>query len=220
MHMIVVGCGRVGSTIALELQEKGHDVVVVDRREDAFRRLGDDFRGRTVTGIGFDRVVLRRAGITAESSVMAVTSGDNSNILVARVAREMFGVQRVVARIYDPRRAAVYQRLGISTVATVAWASRQILTVVLPHESTPTWTDPTSSHVMIEKRVPSSLAGRRVEDIVEDRGSVVLVTRLGGSSIPVVGAIVQQDDVLHILTPAESVDAVDARFSSRTEVGS
>ena len=220
MHMIVVGCGRVGSTIAVKLQDEGHDVVVVDRREDAFRRLGDDFGGRTVTGIGFDRTILLKAGIGPESSVMAVTSGDNSNILVARVAREMFGVQRVVARIYDPRRAAVYQRLGISTVATVAWASRQILTVVLPHESTPSWTDPTSAYVMVEKHVPSHMAGRRVEDLVDPRGSVALITRLGVSSIPTPGAIVQQDDVLHILTPADAVATLDAGFAGSSEVSS
>ena len=212
MHMIVVGCGREGSTTALQLQEEGHDVVVVDRREDAFRRLGEGFGGRTVTGIGFDRAVLERAGITAESAVMAVTSGDNSNILVARVAREMFGVDRVVARIYDPRRAAVYQRLGIATVATVAWATRQILTVVVPHESAPTWTDPTSGYVMVEKRVPVALAGRPVTELVDDRSSVVLLTRLGEAAIPDPGVLAQQDDVMHILTPADAVGALDTRF--------
>ena len=125
MHMIIVGCGRVGSSLARTLTESGHDVVVIDRNAAAFRRLGDDFIGTTLTGIGFDRNLLLEAGIIADSAVMAVTSGDNSNILIARVARELFGVQRVVARIYDPRRAAIYERLGIATVATVASTSEQ-----------------------------------------------------------------------------------------------
>ena len=127
MHVVIIGCGRVGSTIAVQLVNEGHDVVVVDKNPDAFRRLGDAFSGRTVVGIGFDRDVLRSTGITENSAVIAVTSGDNSNILAARVARELFGAQHVVARIYDPQRAEVYERCGISTVATVSWTSQQIL---------------------------------------------------------------------------------------------
>ena len=124
MHVIIVGCGRVGSTLALELSESGHDVVVIDRNANAFRRLGDNFKGRTFKGIGFDRNLLAEAGITPQSAVIAVTSGDNSNILAARVARELYRVERVVARIYDPRRASVYERLGVATVATVTWTSK------------------------------------------------------------------------------------------------
>ena len=138
MHVIVVGCGRVGSTIARELAAEDHDVVVVDRRSEAFRRLGSDFAGRTLTGIGFDRDLLQSAGITEHSAVLAVTSGDNSNILIARVARETFGVQRVVARIYDPKRAVIYERLGIATVATVAWTAARAIRLVVPD---PTATD-------------------------------------------------------------------------------
>ena len=127
MHIVIVGCGRVGSTLACQLSTEGHDVVVIDKNSEAFRRLGESFTGRTVTGIGFDRDILRSTGITETSAVIAVTSGDNSNILIARVAREMFGAEHVVARIYDPQRAEVYERCGISTVATVSWTSQQIL---------------------------------------------------------------------------------------------
>lgn len=127
MHVVIIGCGRVGSTIAAQLTQDDHDVVVVDKNPDAFRRLGENFTGRTVVGIGFDRDVLRSTGISDSSAVIAVTSGDNSNILAARVARELFGAQHVVARIYDPQRAEVYERCGISTVATVSWTSQQIL---------------------------------------------------------------------------------------------
>ncbi|MSY76957.1 MAG: TrkA family potassium uptake protein, partial [Actinobacteria bacterium] len=112
MHVVIVGCGRVGSALARDLIEGGHSVAIIDRKAEAFTRLGADFAGQTVIGIGFDREVLIAAGIERAEAVAAVTSGDNSNILVARVARENFGIERVVARIYDPQRAAVYQRLG------------------------------------------------------------------------------------------------------------
>lgn len=134
MHVVIVGCGRVGSTVACQLSAEDHDVVVVDKNNEAFRRLGEAFTGRTVTGIGFDREILRSTGITQESAVIAVTSGDNSNILIARVARELFGAEHVVARIYDPQRAEVYARLGISTVATVSWTSEQIMNNIFPEK--------------------------------------------------------------------------------------
>jgi len=123
VHVVIVGCGRVGSTLALGLVGAGHTVAVVDRKPDAFVRLGDDFKGSKVAGIGFDRDVLEAAGIQQASAVAAVTNGDNSNILIARVAREKFGIENVVARIYDPKRAEIYERLGISTVATVKWTA-------------------------------------------------------------------------------------------------
>ena len=127
MHVVIVGCGRVGSTLALSLISSGHSVAVVDRKSDAFFRLRDNFAGQTITGIGFDRDVLEQAGIKKASAVAAVTNGDNSNILVARVARESFGIENVVARISDPKRAEIYERLGIATVATVKWTSDRIL---------------------------------------------------------------------------------------------
>ncbi|MEY4031328.1 MAG: hypothetical protein RL573_239, partial [Actinomycetota bacterium] len=162
-NFIVVGCGRVGSTVAKRLDSMGHDVVVIDRKKDAFRRLGDDFKGRTLTGVGFDRDLLRSAGISGESAVMAVTSGDNSNILIARVAREMFGAERVVARITDPRRAAIYERLGIQTVATVSWASKRVFQMILPQNGEVEWIDPTAQYSLVERRIPAALAGTRVD---------------------------------------------------------
>ena len=122
-----MGCGRVGATLARTLASGGQQVAVIDMDPKAFRRLGSDFEGKTVTGVGFDRAVLTAAGIKQAYAFAAVSSGDNSNILAARVARETFGVEHVAARIYDPRRAAVYQRLGIPTVATVRWTADQII---------------------------------------------------------------------------------------------
>lgn len=209
MHMIVVGCGRVGSTVARELTEAGHDVVVIDRRADSFRRLGEDFGGRTMTGIGFDRTVLTAAGITSESGVMAVTSGDNSNILIARVARETFGVGQVVARIYDPRRAAVYERLGIPTVASVAWTSARVLRSVLPHGSEVEWTDPSSTFALIERRVAATGAGRSVAELDSAGGRVCLLNRSGQPRIPSATLLLQEGDLVQIMVAGDRADAID-----------
>src|SRR5918994_727409 len=121
MHVVIVGCGRVGSGLARIIEDQGHSVAVVDKQPKAFRRLHEGFAGQRIVGVGFDRDRLEEAGVRgSEGAGAAVTSGDNSNILTARVARETFGVDRVVARIYDPRRAVIYERLGIPTIPTVA----------------------------------------------------------------------------------------------------
>ncbi|MGQ0631772.1 MAG: potassium channel family protein, partial [Sporichthyaceae bacterium] len=145
MHIVIMGCGRVGSTLALELEAKGHDVAVVDQSAEAFRRLGSGFAGRRITGVGFDSGTLIDAGIESAGAFAAVSSGDNSNIISARLAREQFGVENVVARIYDPARAEVYERLGIPTVATVSWTADQVLRRLLPAGSEPLWRDPSGS---------------------------------------------------------------------------
>jgi trk system potassium uptake protein TrkA len=209
MHVIVVGCGRVGSTVARELMACQHDVVVIDRRAESFRRLGDGFTGRTLTGIGFDRDLLTTAGITEQSAVMAVTSGDNSNILIARVARETFGVQRVVARIYDPKRAVIYERLGIATVASVAWTAARALRHVLPDATATDWMDPTSRFALVERRAPASLAGTSVADLDERGVRVTLLGRNGQSGMPRPDTLVQQDDVLHLMVATDLLPSLD-----------
>src|SRR5919109_4538645 len=157
-----MGCGRVGSTLAHRLLEMGHSVAVIDQNADAFRRLGEEFAGQTVTGVGFDRDTLVEAGIERAEAFAAVSSGDNSNIISARVARETFGVHNVVARIYDPRRAEVYQRLGIPTVATVRWTADQMLRRLLPEGPAPLWRDPTGEVVLAEVPVDPDWVGEKV----------------------------------------------------------
>ena len=212
MHMIIVGCGRVGSSLARTLTESGHDVVVIDRNAAAFRRLGDDFIGSTLTGIGFDRNLLLEAGITADSAVMAVTSGDNSNILIARVARELFGVQRVVARIYDPRRAAIYERLGIATVATVAWTSNRILQTVLPHQEKVEWTDPSSTYQLVERRITPALAGTAVDAVSIH---VALLCRTGAAQIPTGTTLLQETDLVHVLGTNTQIEEFDKQLAGQ-----
>ncbi len=211
MHVIVVGCGRVGSEVALSLASTEHDVIVIDRRVESFRRLGDDFKGVTMVGVGFDRDVLTEAGITPNCAVAAVTSGDNSNILIARVARETFGVKHVVARIYDPRRASIYERLGIATVATVAWTSARVLRHLLAAESAPDWIDPTAKFTMVERRVPTGGAGMSVAEVESASGGrVALLGRFGESSIPSPAILLQEDDVVHVVVSAENAALLDA----------
>ena len=210
MHVIVVGCGRVGSEVALNLASTEHDVIVIDRRSESFRRLGDNFKGTTMVGVGFDRDVLTEAGITPDCAVAAVTSGDNSNILIARVARETFGVKHVVARIYDPRRASIYERLGIATVASVTWTSARVLRHLLASDSTPDWIDPSAKFTIVERRVPAAAAGRTVADIeASTAGRVAVLGRFGEASIPPSGTLLQEDDVLHVVIPADSAAQLD-----------
>src|SRR5580765_8682027 len=159
-----MGCGRVGASLARSLERAGHEVAVIDQEESAFRRLGTSFEGRCVTGVGFDRDTLIEAGIEDAYAFAAVSSGDNSNILAARVARETFGVENVVARIYDPRRAEIYQRLGIPTVATVRWTADQMLRRLLPAGAEEHWRDPSGTVVLAEVHLSPAWVGRKLDE--------------------------------------------------------
>jgi trk system potassium uptake protein TrkA len=210
VHVVVVGCGRVGSSLALSLTSSGHTVAVIDRRSEAFSRLGQSFTGTTIAGIGFDRDRLVEAGIERAGALAAVTNGDNSNILIARVARETFNIERVVARIYDPKRAAIYQRLGIPTVATVAWTTERVLRRVLPDEPAVEWVDASARVMLVERPVPSAWAGRALDEL--ERPGVVRVValgRLGSSQIPRPGLVIQEGDVAYLGVAGDSLADVD-----------
>ena len=220
MHVVIVGCGRVGSALAVSLTSAGHTVAIIDKRAEAFARLGPSFTGQTIAGIGFDRSRLEEAGIQEAGAVAAVTSGDNSNIMIARVARETFGVERVVARIYDPRRAAIYQRLGIPTVATVAWTTERVLRRILPDEPAVEWVDPSARVMMVERVVPSPWAGHALMDL-EDNGTmrVVALSRLGTARVPTPDLVVQEGDVVYLAVAGDAMPAVDARLAGPAKVG-
>jgi trk system potassium uptake protein TrkA len=209
VHVVIVGCGRVGSTLALSLISSGHSVAVVDRKSDAFFRLRDNFAGQTITGIGFDRDVLEQAGIKKASAVAAVTNGDNSNILVARVARESFGIENVVARISDPKRAEIYERLGIATVATVKWTSDRILRRILPDLPAVEWTDPSSSVVLVERNLPDTLVGEKVLELEIKGARISALRRLSAAVIPDSKTLVQQGDIAYFAVEKDSVNSLD-----------
>ena len=186
MHVVVVGCGRVGSGLgAASWRTRGHTVAVIDKQAKAFRRLPEGFAGRTIQGVGFDRDRLREAGIEEAGALAAVTSGDNSNIMVARTAREVFGLERVIASIYDSRRAAIYEKLGIPTIATVHWTTDRVMRRILPDASSTEWTDPSAGVVLVERPVAAGWAGRRLADLdIEGLARVAALSRLGRGAGP------------------------------------
>ena len=194
-----MGCGRVGSSLATALEAAGHSVAIIDQSKDAFRRLGADFKGRTVVGVGFDRDTLLEAGIDGADAFAAVSNGDNSNILAARVARENYGVTNVVARIYDPGRAEIYQRLGIPTVATVIWASDQILRRILPGGARSEWRDATGTVQLLEVHPHLDWYGRPISELeTATESRVAFLTRLGEALIPDEHTVLQDGDLVHM----------------------
>jgi trk system potassium uptake protein TrkA len=213
VHIVIMGCGRVGSTIAHILEAQGHSVAVIDRDPEAFRKLSSGFKGTRITGIGYDREVLAQAGIERADGFAAISSGDNSNVIAARVARESFGVQRVVARIYDPRRADVYQRLGIPTVATVRWTADQMLRRLLPDGAEPLWRDPTGAVVLAEVACVADWLGEKVsalEDMAQTR--IAFISRMGQAMIPTQGTVLQDGDVLHVVAEEGDLQRIAALF--------
>jgi trk system potassium uptake protein len=220
VHIVIMGCGRVGSTLAHILEDQGHSVAVIDQDAEAFRRLGPGFKGRKITGSGFDRDVLVEAGITEADAFAAVSSGDNSNIISARVVRESFGVERVAARIYDPRRAEVYQRLGIPTVATVRWTADQMLRTLLPDGAESLWHDPTGKVVLAEVAYSERWLGEKVKMIEQSTGTrIAFISRLGQALIPEPGTVLQEGDLVHVMAEESDLERITATFAKQHEGG-
>ena len=204
-----MGCGRLGSTLAQKLDAQGHHVAVIDRDPEAFRRLGADFGGVTVNGIGFDRDVLTAAGIERADAFAAVSSGDNSNIISARLARETFGVTRVVARIYDSRRAQVYERLGIPTIATIRWAADRMFRFLVPEGRIEVFRDPTSVVSIVEAALHRDWIGRTVKSLEDRTGArVAYLTRFGMGLLAQPSTVLQDGDQAFLLVTDETVDKV------------
>jgi trk system potassium uptake protein TrkA len=215
-----MGCGRVGSTLAHILEEQGHSVAIIDQDREAFRKLRSGFRGKRITGVGFDQDVLIEAGIEEADAFAAVSSGDNSNVISARVVRESFGVERVAARIYDPRRAEVYQRLGIPTVATVRWTADQMLRRLLPDGSEPLWRDPTGAVVLAEVAYSEKWVGEKVHALEDAaRTRVAYISRLGEAMLPGQGTVLQEGDVLYVIAAESDLERISAAFARNSPGG-
>ncbi|MBA2528574.1 MAG: TrkA family potassium uptake protein [Euzebyales bacterium] len=209
MHVIIAGCGRVGSQLALGLADEGHDVVIIDKNPQAFRRLGDGFGGRALTGIVFDRDTLEEAGIKRAQAFIAVTSGDNSNVVSARTAKERYGVDRVVARIYDPERAAIYERTGVTTIASARWTAEAVLRFLRPEgDRVEGSVGPGGGDVvLLTVTVPQEVHGVRVTELTQEGRSVlVAVTREGVTRLPAANALLEAGDQLHLAVPRGEVD--------------
>ena len=211
MHIVILGCGRTGSALALSLDADGHSVAIVDRDRDAFnKRLSERFTGRAVLGNIINRSVLEQAGIADADAVAAVSSGDNSNIVAARIAREHYEVKNVVARIKDPRRAEIYQRLGIPTVGTLRWTENQVRRRLFPDEVATDWTHPSGTLQLLERDLPPDWSGHKLDRLAAgERFRLVAVTRAGEARLTGPGLVGQEGDVLHLLVHDDARKELD-----------
>jgi trk system potassium uptake protein TrkA len=198
VHIVIMGCGRVGSSLARILDLRGHSVAVIDRDEASFRRLGADFKGLQILGIGFDRNTMIEAKVPEAHAFAAVSSGDNSNIIAARVAREQFGVETVVARIYDPKRAQVYERLGIPTVATVPWTTDRLLRAVIPDGLVSEWRDPSGTVLVAQVPYHRHWLGQPLSQLETALGMrTAFVVRFGSGLLPDRQTVIQEGDLIY-----------------------
>jgi trk system potassium uptake protein TrkA len=215
VHFVIMGCGRVGATLAQTLESNGHSVAVIDQNPEAFRRLDADFGGNKVTGLGFDRDTLTQAGIEDAFGFAAVSDGDNSNILAARVVRETFGIENVVARIYDPHRAEIYQRLGIPTVATVRWTAHQVLRRMLPMGATDDYRDSSGQIQLAQIDVHEGWIGRPLRALEAASGArIAYLTRYGDGVLPTSDTVLQENDTVHVLLKADDAALVERTLAN------
>jgi trk system potassium uptake protein len=209
VYVVILGCGGVGSSLAASLDRLGHEVAVIDKDRQAFRRLSAEFSGRQVIGQGFHRDVLVEAGVERAQAFAAVSSGDNSNIIAARVARETFGIARVVARIYDAKRAAVYERLGIPTVATVPWSTDRLMRMLLPDGVASAWREPTGTVAILALPVHEEWVGRPVRELEATTGArVAFIVRFGTGVLPRAETFIQAEDTIYVAAVSGTVSDV------------
>ncbi|HUY07235.1 MAG TPA: TrkA family potassium uptake protein [Acidimicrobiales bacterium] len=213
MKIVVVGCGRVGTSLAIALDQQGHEVAVLDKDPGAFHRLPHRWGGQIITGFGFDRDRLNEAGATKADALAAVTNGDNSNILTARIARETYHIPNVVARIYDPRRAEIYQRLGIPTVATVTWTIEQVTRKLFPDNSVSEWSDPTGGISLVERILPNGWCGKKMSLIEQETSARIIAVVRGNQSFLGHGDLIgQEGDSIYLAVTKSSSQALDESF--------
>lgn len=207
MKVIIGGCGRVGGLLASRFEMEGHEVIVVDKNQTAFDRLGKNFKGRTIRGMVFDKDVLDRADAARADAFVAVTSGDNSNVVAATVARDIYHIPKVVARIFDPRRAEIYRRLGIPTVSSVSWATNEIISLVM-HPSLSRDVSLGDGEVnLVRIAMAPRLAGRTIEDLqVPGEIMPVAIVRGGRSFIPASGERFVEGDILEVAVLSSAMD--------------
>lgn len=216
MNIIIMGCGRVGEQLARLMIDEGHQVAVIDQDANALARLGPDFKGRTVRGIGFDRDVLIKAGIQEADAFAATSSSDNANIVATRIARNVFGVPRVVTRLYDPRRAEIYKRLGLMTISSTTWGAERIRQLLTHSELDPTLSFGNGEVTLLALETPPQLVGRVVRNItVPGEVNVAAIVRDGRAFMPIGGTEFQNRDIIHFIILSASMD----RFKDMVGLG-
>ena len=211
MHIIIIGCGRVGARLASLLSSSGHSVVVIDKNPEAFERLERSYKGKTIEGVGFDRKTLIEAGIEHADALAAVTNGDNSNIVIASVAAQDFHVPRVVARINDPVRAEIFPKLGITTISSTLWTSGRIFEYLVSPELHNVFSVGSAGVQLYEFEVQNVLVDRMVRDLmVANEIRVVAITRDGVGFIPVLGSVFKRRDRVLVAVDIRSIDKLKA----------
>jgi len=207
MKVIIMGCGRVGEQLARLLSEEGHDIAVIDYDSSALARLGDNFRGKKVKGIGFDKDVLVEAGIEQADAFAATSASDNANVVAARIARNIFLVPKVVARLYDPRRAEIYQRLGLLTISSTTWGAERIRELLTHSALDPILTFGSGEVCLLSIETPPMLVGRMVKHLsIPGEIQVIAITRQGHAFIPLFGTELQPGDTIHLAILASSME--------------
>ncbi|HTX92434.1 MAG TPA: TrkA family potassium uptake protein [Anaerolineales bacterium] len=210
MKVIVMGCGRIGSQVSRLLATQSHDVTVIDHDANADGRLGPNFKGRIIKGLGFDRNVLLEAGIEQADAFVSASQSDNANIVSARIARNIFHVPRVVARLYDPRRAEIYQRLGLTTISSTNWGAERIFQV-LTHTELDVWDTFGRGEVsLVHLEVPPHLVNRSVTQLnVPGEVMVVSITRNEQAFIPITGTEFKEGDLINLVVLSSSMDRLE-----------
>jgi len=210
MRVIIMGCGRVGEQLARLMSDEGHDVAVIDYSDVALARLGPDFKGRRVRGVGFDREVLLRAGIESADGFAATSSSDNVNAVAARIARTLFHVPRVVARLFDPERAEVYKRLGLATISSTTWGAERIRELLTHADLDSVRSFGAGEVQLLEIEVPSALVGRSVRDLlVPSEVNVIAITRDGRALLPMLGTAFRVGDIVHLAVLSDAMARVE-----------
>lgn len=215
MNVIVMGCGRVGEQLILLLDAEGHRVTAIDYDANALARLGSGFKGRKVKGIGFDRDVLVEAGIEDADAFAATSSSDNANIVAARIARNLFQVPRVVARLYDPRRAEIYQRLGLLTISSTTWGAERIRELLTHSDIDPVLAFGHGEVCLLSIETPPHLIGKMVRQLlVPGEINVVAITRQGYAMVASGGTEIRAGDMLHLVVLASSMERINRLLDS------
>jgi trk system potassium uptake protein TrkA len=210
VHIVIMGCGRVGAALTVELAKGGHSVTIIDKRAEAFDRLPPGFEARQVVGTGFDRDVLVEAGIKEAGAFVAVSNGDNSNIVSARIAREHYHVPKVIARIYDPRRAEIYERLSIPTVASVRWAAQQIKFLLFHGKEEMKESFAGGALLHLQREIPDYLVGKPVASVEADGAIRVIGVDRGGSGfLPKATSTFQSGDIAHFVVARDAIERLD-----------
>ena len=210
MKVIIMGCGRIGSQVSISLDRESHDVTVIDHDSNASGRLGEKFKGRVISGPGFDRDVLTNAGIEQADAFVAASQSDNANIVAARIARNIFHLPRVVARLYDPRRAEIYQRLGITTISSTTWGAERILQL-LSHTDLDIWSTFGRGEVsIVSTDTPQHLLAHNVAQLnIPGEIMVISITRNDKAFMPISGTEFQEGDILHLAVTASAMTRLE-----------